>query len=568
MAVSLFVEFSILFLIVIAFSVVMRLLGQPLIIGYILTGILVSPAFLNLTQSQESLRLFSEMGVAVLLFIVGLNLNPSIVKEVGKVAVITGLGQVAFTFIAGFSIMKAIGFTTPVAFYIGAGLTMSSTIIIMKLLSDKGELETLHGRISIGFLLVQDMVAVALMIVVSSMGGENASSLLIKTIVEGMGLILLILFLSFAFMPAITKRIASSPEFLLIFSITWCFALASLFYIAGFSLEIGALLAGISLATSSYRHEVSARLRPLRDFFIVMFFILLGSRMAFDSVLSHLFPIIFLSAFVLIGNPLIMLLIMRFLGYSTQTAFLTGLAVAQISEFSFILVALGVQAGHVPQDTSAMIALIGIITLAVSTYFIQYSHQIYGKLARILALFNNIGKAPSPDTSIAKKPHDILLFGCNRIGFELLASLKKMKLRFLVVDFNPDTIRKLQQLGVECMYGDASNMETLGELNIAKTKMVLSTIPDTDVNMLLISQIRQQNKNALILVVSNQLHDSLKLYEAGASYVIMPHFIAGSHTSMMIEEFMFSINKFLREKAMHLSHLEKRKGIHHESYFH
>ena len=565
---TLFVEFSLLLLIVIAFSIVMRLLRQPLIIGYILTGILISPALLDLSQSQESLRLFSEMGVAVLLFIVGLNLNPSVIRDVGKVAVITGLGQMLFTFIMSYFLMKFLGFSTFFALYIAAAVTMSSTIIIMKLLSDKGELDTLHGRISIGFLLVQDLAAVALMVAISSLGKGGASSVLLKTAVEGFGLIFLVMFLSYAFMPGIARKAASSQELLLLFSLTWCFALASLFYLAGFSLEIGSLLAGISLATSNYRHEVSARLRPLRDFFIVMFFILLGSHMAFDHVLSNVVPILLLSTVVLIGNPLIMLIIMRFLGYSTQTAFLTGLAVAQISEFSFILVALGVQVGHIPGDASSMIALVGIITLALSTYLIQYSHQIYGRLSKFMVVFNRIGKSQAQDAAIGKKPHDILLFGCNRIGFELLASLKKMKKRFLVVDYNPDTIKRLQAMGVECMYGDASTMETLGELNLAKAKMVLSTVPGTETTMLLLSQIRQQNKDALILVVSNQLHDALKLYEAGASYVIMPHLIAGTHTSMMIEEFAFNITKFFGQKATHLNHLRSRKSPHHESFFH
>jgi len=565
---ALFVEFSLLLLIVIAFSVVMRLLKQPLIIGYILAGILISPAFLNLSQSQESLRLFSEMGVAVLLFIVGLNLSPSIIKDVGKVAVITGLGQMLFTFIIGYVLMKFLGFSTLFALYIAAALTMSSTIVIMKLLSDKGELDTLHGRISIGFLLVQDLAAVALMIVVSSMGKEGASSVLLNTVIEGFGLILLVMFLSYAFMPSIAKKAASSQELLLLFSLTWCFALASLFYLAGFSLEIGSLLAGISLATSNYRHEVSARLRSLRDFFIVMFFILLGSHMAFEHVMANFSIILLLSALVLIGNPLIMLVIMRCLGYSTQTAFLTGLAVAQVSEFSFILVALGVQVGHVSSDASSMIALVGIITLATSTYLIQYSHQLYESLSKFLAVFNRIGKSKVQDSAIGKKPHDILLFGCNRIGFELLNSLSKMKKRFLVVDYNPDTIKRLQQMGVECMYGDAQDTETLEEINIAKARMVVSTVSDTSTNLLLISKIRGKSRDALILVVSNHLHDSLKLYEAGASYVIMPHSIAGTHTSLMIKEFAFNINKFLREKATHLSYLHSRNNAAHESAGH
>lgn len=557
MATSLFVEFSLLLILVISFSVLMRFLKQPLIIGYILAGILISPAFLNLSQSQESLKLFSEMGVAVLLFIVGLNLNPSVIREVGKVALITGIGQVLFTAIIGFFFLKLLGFSTPYSFYISAALAMSSTIIIMKLLSDKGELDTLHGRISIGFLLVQDVIAIAMMIVVSSMGKGGASSILIKTSIEGLGLIFLIIFLSYAFMPSIAKRAASSQELLLVFSVTWCFALASLFYIAGFSLEIGALLAGISLATSDYRHEVSARLRPLRDFFIVMFFVLLGSHMSFGDVLPHLVAISLLSLFVLVGNPLIMLIIMRFLGYSTQTAFLTGLAVAQISEFSFILVALGIQVGHIPTQASSIIAVIGIITLGASTYLIQYSHQIYKALSRFLTLFDAIGTHSIKGEVNGNKAHDIILFGCNRIGFELLHSLLKIKKKFLVVDYNPDTIKKLQPRGIECMYGDAADIDILEGFNLAKAKMVISTIPDLPVNLLLIAKVHEKNRNALILVAANHLHDSLKLYDAGASYVIMPQLIAANHTSQIIEECIFNSNKFIRKKATHMSHLNK-----------
>src|SRR3989344_3816989 len=529
MAATLFVDLSIILLLVIVFSTLAKILRQPLILGYILAGIAASPLFLDALPPPESLSIFSEMGVAVLLFIVGLNLNPQVIREVGMISSITAVGQVAFTSLAGYAIMLLFGFPHVTSLYVSVAFSFSSTIIVM--------------------------------VIIPSLSGVDMTVSFHLFALQGLGILLIIFFLGIHLLPRLMQHIAHSQEYLMLFAISWCFTLASVFYFLGLSIEVGALLAGVTLASSSYRHEISSRLRPLRDFFIVMFFITLGSRMVFSSISAYAFPIAALSLFVLLGNPLIVLLIMRLVGYSTRTGFLMGLAIAQISEFSLILIALGAQLGHVSQEIVSLVTVVGLITIAGSSYLILYSQQIYRALSPLLRIFDLIGPRTAREASPDREQHDIILFGSNRIGLTLIESLRRTRKSFLVIDFNPDTIARLQKMGVPCRYGDAGNPEMLEDLNLAGVKMVLSTIPDRDINILLVRRIRAANRDAIILVVSNHLQDSLKVYEAGASYVVMPHFIAAHHTSAMIEEFAFNIDKFLKYKATHLHSLRRKEAL-------
>ena len=274
MAIGVFVELSIVIIIAVVVAGIMRLLKQPLVIGYILTGIIVSPYFLNIVTSTDAIATFAQIGIVLLLFMVGLNLNPRIIKDVGKVSLVTGVGQVIFTSLIGFFIGQLLGFSTIVSIYIAVALTFSSTIIIMKLLSDKGDLETLYGRIAIGFLIVQDLIVIVILMVISSIPtGLDFATLALESVFKGVGLLILLFLISVYIFPRITKAIAKSQEFLLLFSIGWCFAIASLFYYLNFSIEAGALLAGITLSLSPYHYEISSKMKPLRDFFIILFFI-------------------------------------------------------------------------------------------------------------------------------------------------------------------------------------------------------------------------------------------------------------------------------------------------------
>ena len=540
-------------------------LKQPLIIGYILAGVIVGPSVLDIIHSTETLTMFSHVGISLLLFIVGLNLSPKVIRDVGKVSAITGIGQVAFTSIVGFGIARILGFSTVTSAYLAVSLTFSSTIIIMKLLSDKASLDTLCGRIATGFLIVQDLIAVIILLLISSThNGLSTSTYILRSVLGGVGLLVILFLVGVYALPRITRVIAKSQEYLMLFSLSWCLALSSIFHHLGFSMEIGAILSGITLSVSPYRHEIKSKMRPFRDFFIVVFFILLGSQMSFSNAGAYAFPIIVFSLFILVGNPLIVMVIMGVLGYTRRNSFLAGLTVAQISEFSLILVALGIKVGHLDADILSLVTAVGLVTIAGSTYMISYSNRLYRILSQHLKVFERRGRKVDEHRYHENEDHTIILFGCNRIGDSFLNSCRNLPEKFLVVDFNPEILLSVAAKGVDCRYGDAGDLEFLNELDFTKAKMVVSTIPDFDTNMLLICKVREINTKAIIIVVSHRIDEAMELYNKNATYVIMPHFLGAHHAATLIESCGLDYNKFLRERILHLEHLRDRRQAGHE----
>jgi len=561
MVLDVFVEISVILIIATMVAGVMRILKQPMIIGYIIAGLLLSPFFLNVIKSTDAISIFSQMGVTFLLFIVGLNLSPRVIKEVGKVSLVTGVGQVLFTSIIGYFISRTLGFSVITSLYIAVALTFSSTIIIMKLLSDKNDLDKLYGKISIGFLLVQDLIAIIILIFISSFSsGSSMANSLLLLFGKGVILIILMVIISLYILPKLSEFFARSQEFLFLFSIAWGLGLATLFYLIGFSIEIGALIAGITLSVSPYHYEISSKMRPLRDFFIILFFILLGSQLTFGNINQYIIPIIVFSIFILIGNPLIVLILMGLLGYSKRAGFLAGLTVAQISEFSLILIVMGIKVGHLNQDILSLVTIIGLITIAGSTYFIMYSDKIYPYIENYLGIFE---RKSAKKGSKRKDIYDLILFGYNRIGFDFLESFKKLKKRFLVVDYNPDVVEDLTKKKINCEYGDVGDIEFLDSLRLKKVRMVVSTVPDFETNILLIRKIRRINKNAIIIVISHQIEEADVLYKTGATYVVLPHFLGGKYAAMLINKHGLDLKKFNEERDRHIIHLKKRKMMRH-----
>lgn len=552
---EIFIQLSLLLIVVLAVSFITRLLKQPLIIGYIVAGIIVGPFFLNLLRMNDTIYSFSEFGIAFLLFIVGLHLSPRIIKEVGKVSLITGIGQVIFTSIIGYFIGLALGFSSIVSIYIAIALTFSSTIIIMKLLSDKDALEKLYGKISIGFLLVQDLIAIIILIVVSSFSsGLSMANIVTETLVKGAILVLILAPLSYYVLPKLSNFFAKSQEFLFLFAIVWGLGLASLFFYSGFSIEVGALIAGIMLSMSPYSYEISSKLKPLRDFFIISFFIILGSQMIFSDISRLFLPAVLFSIFILVGNPLIVMILMGLLGYSKRTGFMAGLTVAQISEFSLILVALGVKIGHLSQEILSFVTLIGLVTIAGSTYMIMYSDKIYPFISRYLSIFE---KKNSKEESLKEKEYDYILFGENRIGFSIMKLFMKSKKNYIIIDFNPERVDGLCKRGINCIYGDVSNSELLDSLKIEKAKLVVSTVPEPEVNFMLLNKLKK-NENTIIIVTARQISEAFQLYKEGADYVILPHFLGGEYTSSIIEKAGINKKIYEKEKAKQIRDLKER----------
>lgn len=555
-----FIEIGIILGIATIVSTFMRFLKQPLVVGYILSGIIVGPYFLNVITSTEYIELFSKLGIAILLFIVGLSLKPDIIREVGKVSLVTGIGQILFTSLIGFILIKALGFNNTASLYGAIALTFSSTIIILKLLSDKGDLNKLYGKISIGFLLVQDIVATIILLFVSlwtssTSTNENPLSIVLKVFL----FFLILYFLGRYVLPKLSNYLAKSQESLFLFSLTWGLGLSALFYEFGFSLEIGALVAGVSLAVSPFAGEIASRMRPLRDFFIVIFFIMLGSQILITSIASILIPALILSLFVLIGNPIIVIILMNLLGYKSKTGFMAGLTVAQISEFSLILMALGLSSGHLDQEVVSLITLVGVITIAGSTYLIIYADKIYEKTKSLVKIFEFRKNEKTNEEESNENNYNMVIFGYDRVGFDFVNVAQKMNNKHLVVDFNPESINRLEKNGVPYKYGDAEDVNFLEEINLDKAELVISTIPDFKTNLNLVSYYHNHNKNGVIIVISHDIKHTRELYKYGASFVVMPHYLGANYASQMIETHGSKKEEFEKHKQKHLKYLDKRE---------
>lgn len=554
-----FAEISVVLAVATVVAGMMQLLKQPLIIGHILTGLVVGPAVLGVIHSPETLEIFSNIGIALLLFIIGLSLNPRVVKEVGRVALVTGLGQVLFTTVVGFMTGRLLGFDPVPALYIAIAISFSSTIIIMKLLSDKKELGRLYGKISTGFLLVQDLIATVILIgVTSAAQNQSLSDLLGTTALRLVGLALVFAALTYWVLPRLSGFLAKSQEFLFLFSIGWGLGIAALFSAAGLSIEIGALFAGVALATSPYNYEISARLRPLRDFFIVLFFILLGSQMSITNFSALLLPALVFSFIILIGNPLIVMTLMAYLGYTKKTNFKAGLAVAQISEFSLILVVLGNRVGHLPPDIISLVTVVALITIATSAYLIIYADNIYKQIAPALSWFERKEAKRERNQSTA---HDIVLFGYRRAGFQFVESFKQLRQKFVVVDFNPEVIDELTKQKINARYGDANDSELLDALELENAKLVISTISDFAANSLIVHHVQNANQDAIIVVTSDEIDEADELYRSGATYVLMPHYLGSAKTSSLIAKHGFDLSGFIKERDKHMGYLQQRREL-------
>lgn len=522
------------------------LLRQPLIVSFIAVGILAGPSVLDIARSDQQIDLLAELGIAVLLFLVGLKLDLNLVRTLGPVALMTGLGQVAFTTAFGFLIGMGLGYGPVASLYIAVALTFSSTIIIVKLLSDKREIDSLHGRIALGFLIVQDIVVVLAMIMLSALGvgatGDGGFGAILSVFGYGGAMLLLVgLFIRYAATPLV-ERLSRSPELLVSFAIGWAALLAALGHYFGFGKELGGLLAGVSLASTPFREAIAARLSALRDFLLLFFFIALGASLDLSVLGAAVGPALIFSAFVLIGNPLIVLAIMGAMGYRKRTGFLAGLTVAQISEFSLIFMGMGVAIGHVAPDTLGLVTLVGLITIAMSTYMITFSHPLYRMLEPVLGVFERKSAGAREDgEGAAGDRYDAVLFGVGRFGSAIADRLQAAGWRVLAVDFSPEAARHARTQGMDVLFGDATDPEFVGHLPLDGVRWAISAVPEHDTGIThddtrrgLIQALKDSGFGGKIAVTAHRPDAMKGLTDAGTDIVLQPFRDAAAHAAGLI----------------------------------
>ena len=557
---DLIIQLGIIIILAAVFAYIARALKQPLIPAYVVAGIiLVATGFIGHNGTVETI---STIGIAFLLFIVGLEIDLKKLKDVGLVSTLGGGVLSAILFLAGIFIAGLFGLSFLSGVYIGLVFAFSSTMIVLKLLSDKRELDTLHGRIIIGILLMQDILAIFALFILSSINNFSVP-LLIKNI----GLLVIILgiayFSSIYIFPAVFKHAAKSEELLFVVAIGICLAFVVLFHYLGFSIGIGAFLAGVTLANLPYNIEIISRIKPLRDFFAVIFFVALGLQLRIFELNAYLAIAIVLTLLIMFAKPFLTLIIVSTFGYTKKPAFTTSLLLAQVSEFSLILVLFGITAGHISQGLFSAIILIAIITISLTAYLSEYEGWVYARCSKILGCFEKKYRYRTIDYVPKKIKTQVILIGADRLGYNILKTLKNMKKKFIVVDYDPEVTKHLLKKKIPSIYGDIGDLEILNRLNLKEVELIVSTAPDKKDNLLLVKKTKKVNPGAVIIVTSADVDDALELYDAGADYVILPHFLGGERISLLIEEAKGNMKKLIKYKLQHLKELKHRKCIGH-----
>jgi len=559
---SLVLELGLIVGIAAVLALIGRLIKQPPLIAYLLTGLIIGPLFLNLLTSAELVESLAHIGVALFLFIVGLELDFRVLKDIGKVAAIAGIGQVIITFTLGFIVSSLLGFDAISTLYIATALAFSSTAVISLFAKNELNIETLHGKIAIGILIFQDLIAAFLLIILPVIGTGEPFLLadVMLQMWKGLIAIIAVLLLSVFVVSAFLKIAVKNQEILFLFSLGWALLVAIFFDYLGLTLEVGALIAGMALASSKYSIEMTSKMKGIRDFFVLMFFVFFGSLVTGPITTSLIINAVILSAVVLIGNPIIVMTLMKFTGYKKKTNFYTGLTIAQISEFSLILLFIGFGMGAVTQEVLSLIILTGLITFAISSYSLHHLEKIYRLFEPFLGMFDN--KNSEIGQPLKGETYDIILFGYNRIGYNLVKAFNKTNKKFLIVDFNPKTIKNLTEKKIPCVYGDANDLALLEELKLSQASMVISTIPYYDTNMQILQFL--EDKKVPFIPTAHSIDDAKKLYNLGAPYVIMPHFLGGEYMQNLLLNTNFDKKAIKKKGDEHRHDLFERMKLGHD----
>jgi Kef-type K+ transport system membrane component KefB/Trk K+ transport system NAD-binding subunit len=527
-----------------------RQVGQPLLLGYVLGGALLGPHVgLGLVTDEASIELISEIGLILLLFIIGLEMNIPRLLQAGRVIAVSGLLQ--FPLCAALGWFAFTGVTTGGRFdglYLAVAFGLSSTLIVVKLLFDKFEIATFTGRVTLGVLIFQDLWAILFLALQPNLNDLQAGPLL-RSLAAGVALLVWAVLVARYVFPVLFRRIATSTELVLLVSIAWCFLLAGFAGWAGLSKEMGSLIAGLVIAGFPYGTEVTARLGGVRDFFITLFFVALGLKIPQPS-LRLVGLALAASLFVVASRFVVLVPLFTLLRVDIRSGGVVALNLAQVSEFSLVIVALGAGFGHVGPQTSALVLFTLLITALLSTYGILFNHEIASRLGRLLRVAGVpawSGPAPTagaaPDARRTHDP-DVFLLGVSREGLAFVQHLERespeTKGRLLAIDFNPETLERLQLDGVHCHYGDISNVDTLRHAGLERARVVVSSVSDWFLkgidNRALVRVVRGLAPQARIIATADSLPQAEALYAEGAAYVIIPAALAAEHLFELLRD--------------------------------
>lgn len=508
-------------------AIVFGFFRQPTILGYIAAGLLIGPV-LGLVKDTTVLGNFSEIGIALLLFIIGVELDIRRIRQLGISSMLVGLLQVVITVAISYFAAVKIGFSPLQAVYVSLIVAFSSTMVVVKLLSDKNELDSLHGELVLGILIVQDIIAVFAMAVLGTMGNFTPAAI---AAVVGKGALLIASAVAVGIvLNKALRYLVSSKELLFIFAIALCMAFGAWAAFLGYSVAIGAFIAGIILGNTQFNYEIAGKVKPLRDFFLTLFFVSLGMQLSFSGSSGLLQKALLVSLLVILLKPVVSFFVTKAFRFGNRTALLSSLQLGQVSEFSLILVASGISLGHIGNEFFSITALLTMLTFAMTAYTIKFDNAIYVALSPFMKVF---GRLSAKEENLKAVPErlsgHVIVFGVYRMGGKVIRLLLKKKEKIVVVDYNPEKIRQLLKQGVSCICSEMGNWEIDELLGFKNAKAVVSTIRDKDSNLGLIGRVRASGSKAVIVVAAFSEEDALELYKKGADYVVLPEQLGGEH---------------------------------------
>lgn len=552
------VEIGIIIIISSLLAFLARLIKQPVIPAYIIAGIIIGPLFLGLIKDPQLIISLSQIGIAFLIFSAGLEINFKKIKEVGKVSAFGGIIQIVLMFAIAFLISILLGFGGKIPIYVALVVAFSSTMVVVSLLSERKEIESLHGRIIIGILLIQDIAAIIALSILSS----NFSLFSILMIFVKFIILVAISFFVSKIVNPFLRIAAKNKEVLLLVSISFLFLFVIGSSVLNFSIVIGAFFAGVALANSDYKNEINSGISSLKDFFSVIFFVALGMQLSMISK-EYFILLIGLLFLVIIIKPFLTMFIVRIFGYKRRTSFLTGNALAQTSEFSLIIATVGLYSNHIDKGLFSTLILLTIISMSLTIYLITYERKLTNILSFPLKIMDRYPTKKEELEYLGADGKKIVLFGCHRMGSLIVKEFEKNKKDLVVVDYNPEIIKNLMNKKIPCIYGDFIHEEILEKINLKNAEIVISTIPDFGDNVILLRKIKRTNSKAVILVAASRISEAMDLYKEGADYVILPKLISGLRSIELIKKSLYDKKHIKELRKEHLRFIEK---VHHILY--
>jgi len=535
-------------------------LHLPLLVAYLGAGAFLSALHIVKPEQLHFLAILPDIGLAFLLFLVGMELDLKEFRTLGKNVLLATIGQVLLTCLAVGMLLLVGGYSVTSAVFVGLALSFSSTILVVKLLLEGRELTSIFGKLSIGILLVEDLLAVVALMFISVLanGGTLTFAPLLLVFLKGMVLMAISLEAGRRVLPRILTFSASSSELLILTAIAWCLLLVSISSLFGFSLAIGAFLAGVSLAQSVYRIQITSRIKPLRDFFIMIFFLDLGTGLSLSGLSSMWVAAVLFLFYAILFKPFIFFLLFTAFRFRAHSAFQTGILLSSVSEFSLILVASASKAGLVEAEFVSPLIFATVFSFVFSSLLITHGRGVYGRLKEALKFFevkNTLGLELGEFSEGEFAGHAVLI-GCHRSGQLVLPALvKQFGKKVLVLDFNPEVVTELRRQGQACLYGDVSDVEVVEKLNLKDVRLAVSTVRNFEDNLVLLEGMRQVRSKAAVLLTALDATEARELYRRGAHYVLLPLALEGANLAHLISAHDGEYDRLIAEKDLRVKEL-------------